>query len=186
MGATAALIFDSSAELNLPEHNQTARPFSAAANSPRIHASSYDYSALVDLNEPDNSLAKPQSPIEQPAQTRILHSFEFECSFVAEQEWEGCVTWFDDKQFHAHLLDLTNEGIEEEAVFDIGEISSIHHDLLKEGALFRWSIGYQRQKGGTRSKVSSLVFRRLPAWSARDIERSKKEADDLLADLQWD
>lgn len=186
MSAAAALTFDSSAESNLLEHNRTVPTIPPKPAPLHINVPNYEDSILVDSNESDSSLTKFHTATEQLAQTRRVQNSTFEYSFVAEQEWEGCVTWIDDKHFYAHLLDLTNEGTEEEAVFDIGEISSIHQDLLKEGALFRWSIGYLRQKGGTRSRLSSLVFRRLPAWSARDLERSKIEAGDLLANIQWD
>lgn len=106
-------------------------------------------------------------------------------SFIAEQEWEGYVTRIDDDYFYAQLLDLTNHGVEEEAQFERSEVSPNHDALLKEGALFRWSIGYERLRGGTRRRSSSIVFRRLPAWSKREIETSKKEAEQLIADIQW-
>lgn len=106
-------------------------------------------------------------------------------SFIAEQEWEGYVSHFDDKYFYAQLSDLTTPGIEEEAQFELDEISPIHRDLLKEGAIFRWSIGYERMMGGTRKRVSSIVFRRLPAWTKREIENSRKEAESLISGIQW-
>lgn len=186
MSAAAISVFDSSSDVGAFESDQTTQGFSAKAGAHLFHAPLWEDFTSAISEELDSSPAKLRATNEQPAQTSKLRSSAFEYSFVAEQEWEGCVTWFDGKEFHAHLLDLTNDGVEEEAVFDISEISSIHQDLLKEGALFRWSIGYLRQKGGTRSRLSSLVFRRLPAWSSLDLQRSKKEADDLLADLQWD
>lgn len=106
-------------------------------------------------------------------------------SFIAEQEWEGYVTRIDSDFFYAQLLDLTNQGIEEEAQFELSEVSPNHDELLKEGALFRWSIGYERLRGGTRRRSSSIIFRRLPAWSKRELEESKQEAEQLIADIQW-
>lgn len=107
-------------------------------------------------------------------------------SFVAEQEWEGYVTNISGDDFSAHLLDLTHNGIEEEAVFSIDEVSNIHRDLIKEGAVFRWSIGYERGKGGTKKRASSIVFRRLPAWTKRDIAKSLHEAEQYQKNITWE
>lgn len=107
-------------------------------------------------------------------------------SFVAEQEWEGYVTSISGEDFSAHLLDLTNTGVEEEATFSIEEVSNIHRDLIKEGAIFRWSIGYERGKGGTKKRASSIVFRRLPAWTKRDIAKSLQEAEQYQKNITWE
>ncbi|MCQ4313484.1 hypothetical protein NAV33_16540 [Pseudomonas stutzeri] len=115
-------------------------------------------------------------------QRRILN---FESSFIAEQEWEGCVLSIYEGQITALLQDLSRPGLEEQAVFDVDEVSEIYRDLVKEGAIFRWSIGYQRQKGGTKSRLSSLVFRRMPAWNSKDLAKSQEEAEDILSGLQW-
>lgn len=121
----------------------------------------------------------------EEALTSITKKEPIQSSFIAEQEWEGYVTNIDTSYFHAQLIDLTTKGIEEETKFELAEVSPNNRELLKEGAIFRWSIGYERLKGGTKKRSSSIVFRRLPAWSKREIEKSRKEAELLVSDIIW-
>lgn len=141
---------------------------------------------LLDIDESANdTYALSNYDIEQEVITSRDKKEAIQSSFIAEQEWEGYVTKIDSSYFYAQLLDLTTRGIEEEAKFELSEVSPNHSELLKEGALFRWSIGYERLRGGTRRRSSSIVFRRLPAWSKRELETSKKDAEQLIADIQW-
>ena len=71
--------------------------------------------------------------------------------------------------------------MEEEGVFEIECVSDNDKQLMKVGAVFRWTLGYERSPSGTKKKVSQVVFRRLPAWSKRDIDESNKEAAMLAA-----
>lgn len=139
-------------------------------------------------------LEAPDSPESSEAISSLQNSFStvsqkgiaVENSFVAEQEWEGYVTEIAGEEFSAHLLDLTSAGVEEEATFSIDDVSNIHRNLLKEGAIFRWSIGYERSKGGTKKRVSSIVFRRLPAWTKRDIAKSLEDAEQYQQNITWE
>lgn len=110
-------------------------------------------------------------------------------AFVAEQEWEGEVVELCDDAFIARLHDLTCEqprDIFEEAEFSIRDISDYEIPLLKEGAIFRWSLGYYRTSTGGRSRGARLVFRRLPAWTPREIAQSQQEARKLMESIEWD
>ena len=139
-------------------------------------------------------LEAPDSPDSSEAISSLQNSFNtasqkglaVENSFVAEQEWEGYVTEISGEEFSAHLLDLTSDGVEEEATFSVDDVSNIHRSLLKEGAVFRWSIVYERSKGGTKKRVSSIVFRRLPAWSKRDIAKSLEDAEQYQQNITWE
>jgi hypothetical protein len=51
--------------------------------------------------------------------------------------------------------------------------------MVVPGAIFDWSIGYRQDEGGTRTRVSRLVFRRLPAWSKDRIQKHKLETDEM-------
>ena len=72
-----------------------------------------------------------------------------------------------------------NKQIVEEAVFDMEEISPSDYDLLEEGAIVYWNIGYLDRLGGRRQRISELFFRRMPIWSKKDIESVNKEAEVL-------
>lgn len=148
------------------------------------------FSTLLEFSELISAVAiestiKVAKKSKEEERTALQQAQRIQSSFVAEQEWEGFVTDFDEKNFYARLIDLTNKGIEENAQFEAEDISPADRELLKEGAIFRWSIGYERLTGGTKRRISSIVFRRLPAWSRRDIEASKQEAESLISGIQW-
>jgi hypothetical protein len=96
------------------------------------------------------------------------------------QEWEGTVTEVKDESFVCDLVDITaGHSIPEEiAELPIDEISEDDRDLLRPGALFRWTIGYY-EAGGVRRKTSQVQFRRLPMWRPQDLKKSEEWADKM-------
>lgn len=173
--------FSSVAELHSSDESsiQLIRPYEFLHSIPGITDPKSD-------SESNESTLKLANPIANGAfQTARNQADRIQSSFVAEQEWQGYVTSFDDQFFYARLLDLTTQGVEEDAQFEIEDISTNHRSLLKEGAIFRWSIGYERLMGGTKRRISSIVFRRLPAWTKKELEESLKEAESLIRDIQW-
>jgi hypothetical protein len=100
---------------------------------------------------------------------------------VALQEWEGVVVEAYKDHFVARLIDLTDRArsSDEEANFPATEVSDTDLPLVRAGAVFRWVIGYQKLPGGTKQRVSQIVFRRLPQWTKADITR----ADEIAAQL---
>ncbi|MDH1148136.1 hypothetical protein N5C60_26455 [Pseudomonas mosselii] len=142
--------------------------------------------AIVDLADEDDSASNtPVIPVKFSATIPTTRN-PVQVSFVALQEWEGHVTEMDGDSFSAILLDVTKHSGEELATFPLDEISDSDQKLLKPGAIFRWSIGYERLRGGTKRKVSSIVFRRLPAWSKRDLLEIEAEATLLEESLIWE
>lgn len=116
-----------------------------------------------------------------------LRRFGPRSSFEPLQEWEGYVTEVRDDSFVARLLDLTQNSAfeQEEAEFQIDDVSRDDRDLLAVGAIFRWAIGYETMLGGTRRKVSTIAFRRLPVWRASDIAEARSQARDYLEKIEW-
>jgi hypothetical protein len=104
------------------------------------------------------------------------------------QEWEGYVISVGPDQFTARLVDVTRgQQIEEEAAdFPLADLSDDNLTLLKEGAVFRWVIGYQRSPGGTKRRVSQVTFRRLPAWTKEDMQTAKSKAERLIREIPWE
>jgi hypothetical protein len=94
--------------------------------------------------------------------------------FVALQEWEGVVTEIGDDHFIARLVDLwgRTRTADEEASFPRTEVSDDDQRLLRAGAIFRWVIGFQKLRGGTKQRISQVVFRRLPQWTKEDISNA--------------
>jgi hypothetical protein len=109
-------------------------------------------------------------------------------SFDPLQEWEGRVVEVKDDRFFANLLDITaGKHFEEEiAEFPLDDVSDIDRPLLRPGAIFRWLIGYARRSSGTKYRVSSIVFRRLPQWTSIDIVRAETEATRILSSVKWE
>ncbi len=103
------------------------------------------------------------------------------------QEWEGYVIDIQKELFSARLIDLTAEAEteEEEVEFQIEELSDANRKLLKMGAIFRWVIGYQRDKSGSKRRVSQIVFRRIPAWTKKDLIRAGLRAQEMKAGVEW-
>lgn len=137
-----------------------------------------------------------QSEILEPLNSpRILHTPKLSpftkrqfVSFSPLQEWEGYVIDIQKDCFTARLIDITagSDIAEEEADFPIEDLSSSDLRLLKLGAVFRWMIGYQRSKGGTKQRVSRVIFRDLPQWTRSELESSKEKALNYSVSIAWD
>lgn len=106
-----------------------------------------------------------------------------QAEFDALQKWEGHVVSVSESEFTATLIDLTRPGVEEEAVLDLTELSEDDLPLVQPGAVFYWSVGYRVEQSGERSRSSVIWFRRLPAWTEKDIERARRRARDLKDQL---
>lgn len=106
------------------------------------------------------------------------------------QTWEGFVEDVrpDDGVFTARLCDLTDEKFphEEFAELFLDDVDDDDLELVRRGGVFRWIIGYREQIHGRRERVSSIVFRRLPAWTNNDIARAEVEGEFLSNAFQWD
>lgn len=93
--------------------------------------------------------------------------------FIALQKWEGRVVSRTESTFGAVVVALRGVPTEEIVEFDLEEITPDDIPMVVEGAVFYWSIGYREERSGERSRSSVIRFRRLPAWSQRDIERNE-------------
>ena len=108
-------------------------------------------------------------------------------SFHALQEWDGYVVEVGPDSFLARLTDVTNDGRPdgEEAEIPLVEIDDDSRSRLAPGQLFRWSIGYERSRSRQKTRVSRIIFRRLPTWTPRELERVEEKAKELSQDLTW-
>lgn len=95
--------------------------------------------------------------------------------------WECAVERVGTSTFTATMRSLRDpEDSEKEAEIPIDEVSPDDLELLEPGAVFYWSIGYDTTPGGTRRRFSQLKFRRLPAWTKKDLQRVDAAADALF------
>lgn len=105
--------------------------------------------------------------------------------FTSLQKWEGIVLEIYKETFLGRLVDQTSSGLDEEAEFSLAEVSEDDRELLAPGAVFYWNIGYNDSPSGQRTRVSVIRFRRLPAWSEREIEDAERKAEQLGELIGW-
>jgi hypothetical protein len=90
----------------------------------------------------------------------------------------------EGQEFIGRLIDEDDS----ESTYSLDEVSMDDRSLVVPGAIFDLSIGYRQDEGGTRTRVSRLVFRRLPAWSKERIHpivlfSSLQEGSDRITGL---
>jgi hypothetical protein len=129
--------------------------------------------------QPATRFTRPQI-LQIPQRASSQHSFEL------LQLFEGTVTEVGADEFSALLRDLTDRSSPDEvATFDLNEIAEADRPLARPGAVFYWHIGYRTESWGQKSRSSVVSFRRMPAWSRRDLARADALAatwDSLVAD----
>jgi hypothetical protein len=97
--------------------------------------------------------------------------------FEVLQAFEGTVTELTELGFVARLVDRTDPRRPSEyGDFDLQDVSDADQPLVQPGAVFYWTIGYRVHPWGQKERSGPLVFRRLPAWTGRDLERAKGQA----------
>jgi hypothetical protein len=105
-------------------------------------------------------------------------------AFVSLQSWEGIVTRVLEDAFVARLYDKSGKMPVEEAEFPLGDVSE-DEDLIQEGAVFYWNIGYMIKPSRQRIRASIIRFRRLPAWSIEELDSAREKAKTLIDKIGW-
>lgn len=107
-------------------------------------------------------------------------------AFSVLQEWEGYVVSISEKTFTARLVDITRRSAneEEEADFSLDDLEDTDRSRIRDGAIFRWIIGYRRGPVGTKDRLSRIVFRNLPAWTNKELERNRRNAIEWASALR--
>ena len=94
--------------------------------------------------------------------------------FAATKEWEGSVQEISEKVFVAELREMIQG--EARAASDIAEIPiedipAADRHLLREGAIFRYLVGYAKTQKGTITRKRHVYFRRGKAKTNGAIEK---------------
>lgn len=107
---------------------------------------------------------------------------------VSLQTWEGFVTQVEGEEFCARLSDLTDQSDNDEEVvtLSLSEVDQDDRELVRPGGVFRWIIGYHQRPFERRESFSSIVFRRLPAWTAEDLRAAQVQSEKLADAFHWD
>jgi len=106
--------------------------------------------------------------------------------FKAIRNWEGVVESVDGTTFTATMRDMADSEDRGEEIFDfeLEDVDLGDRDLLAPGAIFYFTLGYKIDSHQTRYKGTRMMFRRLPQWSNRDIERIDARTEHLLTQLR--
>jgi len=112
-------------------------------------------------------------------------------SFVAIAEWEGNVVDIGENGFTAQLVTKTESNIAQtfatqETDFQFDDLDEDDRDLVQKGALFRWVIGYSISPSGGRIRGSRVKFRRLPAYTKRELESAQEMAKYRSNKIRWE
>lgn len=100
-------------------------------------------------------------------------------SLIPLQEWEGVVEWVQSEEFGAILVDVGDSSVLEQTVFSRDEVSPDEDELIKPGAVFRWVCARRISETGQRWNEWFLSFRRLPAWTDRELAQADERAVEL-------
>ncbi|MFA6413519.1 MAG: hypothetical protein WCW53_12555 [Syntrophales bacterium] len=127
----------------------------------------------------------PKSNIIDIFPNKIPNPQETRYSFSVLQEWEGYVVSIAKDTFTARLIDITRNCTmeEEEADFPLDDLDDTDRSRISLGAIFRWVVSYRRSPGGTKDRLSRIVFRNLPAWTAKEIEKNRHDAAEWAGQL---
>ncbi len=116
----------------------------------------------------------------------IPEQFKPQSRFIVLHRWEGSLLEVSKGECRAIIRDLTKiKSPDEEITFSLDEISESDRPLVTPGAVFYWAIGYEDSPHGQRFRKSTIRFQRLPVWTEKDLERSRKEAQSLKDLLGW-
>jgi hypothetical protein len=177
---------------NLTPYNETANPLRLESTTGDRVSQRKLYEKIVE----DLSIVKKHKAYSDDttyAKSNIIDIFpnkipspqETRYSFSVLQEWEGYVVSISNETFTARLIDLTRNCTieEEEADFPLADLEDADQLKISPGAIFRWVIGYRRSPGGSKDRLSRIVFRNLPAWTTKEIEKNRQKAAEWASQL---
>jgi hypothetical protein len=111
-------------------------------------------------------------------ETLVFQRLEIREGFVLSVDWDADV-------FRARLVDPRAVEPDQEVEVELAQVAPRDLDLVEDGALFFWAIGYVTRASGTRNLVLQIDFRRLPRPDPQVQERAKKAAQAYVEDMHW-
>ncbi|MDL1889211.1 hypothetical protein FBQ96_06460 [Nitrospirales bacterium NOB] len=128
---------------------------------------------------PELEVSAPPLVFPKPLPPQLDH-------FQPLQSWEGIVNKVEEKAFSTTLRERSRKAPDQVAEFPLEEVSLVDRELVKPGAIFYWDIGYSEDKTGQRIRASLIRFRRLPAWTKREIENARRDSSKMRENLGWE
>lgn len=138
----------------------------------------------------DTTFVSSQAEIESEAPYHrkfvvLPQSINLAASYKVLGKWHCYVTEIGDTSFKAIASDIQNAADDIAVEFEKSEVAPGDLSLLREGAIFYWSIYYQDSISGSRSRQSEIVFRRLKNINQKSIDRARELAELIDADIGW-
>jgi len=102
-------------------------------------------------------------------------------------EWDGYVISIEDRYFIASLEGVSGEGVEgeeEDAEIPVSDVGGSDRDLLQPGAFFRLCVFYELQENERPRRYTQVIFRRLPAYRAEELEKAAVRGAELHRGLR--
>ena len=94
-------------------------------------------------------------------------------------EWNGSVDHVGPFYFSASLNGLSGEGVEgqyEDAEIPLSDVAESDFELLVPGSFFRLTVCMEVRADGQPRRYTQVVFRRLPAYRAHDLDIADQRA----------
>lgn len=101
------------------------------------------------------------------------------------QQWIGHVIEIKGNYFKAKLEDYSRPGTFEIGNFNINQDAFDEREMVKLGAVFYLSVGYNISKG-TYAKQKLIRFQRLVNWTEEEYNAALDRADDLNSNIKWE
>jgi hypothetical protein len=133
----------------------------------------------------DATQARRWIDIESANVTRILTNRPKEIAPAVEviAEWDGYVEEIHKDYFVARMRGVRGKGVEgsdEEAEIPLADVDTADMDLVALGGFFCLVITDEKPKVGPKRRYTSVQFRRLPAYTKRDLAAAEREADEII------
>jgi len=141
-----------------------------------VNLARVDDSSLSSLSDSQTSYLKQKLLHDPVVLNPEKNEYKSKEVFNCIQKWEGIILSIENNSIYTRLYDISNRGFEEEAEIPIDEISDDDHELISEGAVFYWSLGYLKKKNGQKVRQSIIKFRRLPVWHKSEIISAQNKA----------
>lgn len=135
---------------------------------------------VIDIKTEDPGNIIRSSPPVIPSPLIPRSRLKIEHKYKVLQSWEGTLVEISGDVCRAIVQDSSLINNIEEITFSIEEISESDRELAVPGAIFYWYIGYEDHIDGQRNRVSTIKFRRIPAWSKNELKNAKVRAMILL------
>jgi len=106
--------------------------------------------------------AQSDLPVATIPEFRPLKSEETQV-FAATKEWEGTVSWVGKDSFSAELREVRSDHDEDQTdltEIPLSDVPESDRALLREGAIFRYLVGYAKTYKGTVTRKRHVYVRR--------------------------